>query len=225
MHSHVGFSAGVNRYQEYEMQLLGPEMGLHPRITGWHVMPQTQLEADVLVGKQRYTSTGTGNMNGVTNLETRWRGLVPLFGSTSPKAGFSSGVAVHTLWNDMRGRSSTGHGGYERSAVQLWLPVRWASGDVWELDAGLLIYGRHISKLSQVNSANSDVTNIQNSGQYAQISMNLMQSNSTIKPFVRYTHLANSNVVRNSEYDGLRPRLEPESRRWQIGAVWEFNTP
>ncbi|WP_310626885.1 hypothetical protein [Limnohabitans sp.] len=224
MRTHIGFSAGVNRYQEPGlMQLLGAEMGLHPRITGWHAMPQAQLEGDVFLGKQRYTSTESGSINGVTNIETRWRGLLPLFGSTSPQVGFSSGVAVHTLWNDLRGRSSTGAGGYERSAVQLWLPVRWASGDVWELDAGLLMYGRHSSKLSEASKGYDDIVNTQHRGQYAQVSMKVPSSNGdgSLKPFVRYTHLADSNeAVMGGKY-----WVEPESQRWQIGAVWEFNTP
>jgi len=224
MRTQLGLSAGVNRYEEHGlMQLQGPEVGLHARITGWQAMPQTSLEADVLLGNQRYTSEKSGSMDGVTNVETRWRGLVPIFGNTSAQAGFFSGLAIHTLWNDLRGRTSIGAGGYERSATQLWLPVRWASGDVWELDAGLLIYGRHSSKLSQAKTTYSDIVNTQHRGQYAQVSMKVPSSNGngSLKPFVRYTHLADSNeVVMGGEY-----WIEPESQRWQIGAVWEFNAP
>lgn len=218
-----GFSAGVNRYEEPNtMQLQGPEVGIHPRIAGWHVMPKAQLEGDVLLGKQRYTSTKTGSMNGVTNIEARWRAIHPLFGNTSVQQGFSSGLAIHTLWNDLRGRSTTGAGGYERSAMQLWLPLRWASGDVWTFDAGLLIYGRHTSKLSQANTTYTDIVNTQRRGQYAQASMKIpLNKNGSLSPFVRYTHLADSNTVKMND----QLWIEPESHRWQIGAVWEFNAP
>ncbi len=204
------------------MQLKGPEIGLHMRITGWHVMPNAQFEGDFLLGMQRYTSTKTGSINGVTNIETRWRALAPIFGNTSVQKGFSSGLAIHTLWNDLRGQTATGAGGYERSASQLWLPVRWASGDAWTLDAGFLIYGRHTSKLSQANTANSDIINTQHHGQYAQAAMTVKLSNGdALKPFVRYTHLADSNTV----VMGGKYWVEPESHRWQIGTVWEFNAP
>jgi hypothetical protein len=45
---------------------------------------------------------------------------------------------------------------------------------------------------------------------------------------VRYTRLADSNVVPNQEYDPNQNRVitvgryEPASQRWQIGVVWEF---
>jgi hypothetical protein len=219
-----GVSGGVNRYQEKGlMQLQGPEIGVHAKLTQWSALPSVQWEADVLLGKQKYTSEGSGSMTGVTNLETRWRALTPVFSNEPTNQGFLTGLAVHTLWNDLRGTTTFNqkiYGGYERSAAQLWLPVRWSSGDMWDLDAGLLLYGRHTSKLSQVNTNYSDIVNTQHRGQYAQVSVNLALDNGdTLKPFVRYTHLGNSNiVVMNGD-----PWIEPESHRWQIGAIWEFN--
>jgi hypothetical protein len=59
--------------------------------------------------------------------------------------------------------------------------------------------------------------------------MNLKQGDgNTWTPFVRYTRLADSNVVPNQEYDPNQNRVitvgryEPASQRWQIGVVWEF---
>lgn len=228
-----GVSGGMNHYKEPDlMQLKGPEVGLHSRITRWAGMPNAQFEGDILLGKQKYTSVSSGSMNGVTNFETRWRALVPVFSDTPTNEGLFAGLALHTLWNDLRGTSTFNgqtFGGYERSARQLWLPLRWSSGDMWEVDGGLLIYGRHTSKLSDVNARNDDVTNTQRRGQYAQVSMNLKQSSGyTLTPFVRYTRLADSNIVPNREYDSRTNsivtvnRYEPASQRWQIGAVWEF---
>ena len=217
-----GISAGVNRYQEKGlMQLQGPEMGVHAKLNAWNTWPEAQLEADVLLGKQQYTSENSGSMNGVTNLETRWRALVPLLDET---AGLWMGVAVHTLWNDLRGTTSFNqktYGGYERNAAQLWLPIRWTGSQTWDIDAGFLIYGRHTSKLSQVNTSYTDIVNKQHHGQYAQVNLNLpMSSGDTLKPFVRYTHLGDSSVVTMNR----EPWIEPASHRWQIGAVWTFDT-
>lgn len=219
-----GISADVNRYVESDiMQLVGPEGGLHSRITHWSTMPNTHLEGDIFLGRQNYTSKSSGSINGVTNLETRWRAMHPLFSDTSTNEGFFAGLALHTLWNDLRGTTyyqGTSYGGYERMAGQLWLPMRWSSGDMWEIDGGLLIYGHHASMLSQVNSGYQDITNTQRRGQYAQVAINVkLDDGDSLRPFVRYTHLADSNTVAM----GGKKWIEPESHRWQVGAVWEFN--
>ena len=225
-HIQWGLSGGMNDYKEPGlMRLKGPEVGLHARFTNWAEMPHVQWEGDLLLGMQKYTSVSSGSMTGVTNLETRWRALVPVFSDASTQKGFFTGLALHTLWNDLRGTSTFNgetYGGYQRSAAQLWLPVRWASGDGLDVDAGLLIYGRHTSKLSDVNRSYGDIVNTQRRGQYAQVAMNVALGNGdSIKPFVRYTHLADSNTVAM----GGKNWLEPESQRWQVGAVWEFNAP
>ena len=228
-----GMSGGVNHYEEPNlMQLKGPELGIHARVNHWANMPTAQFEADVLLGKQKYTSAGSGSMNGVTNLETRWRALVPLFGDTTTESGWLTGLALHSLWNDLRGTTTfqgTTYGGYQREAAQLWLPLRWSSGDMWEVDAGLLIYGRHTSKLSEVGSSYSDAVNTQRNGQYAQLAMKIkLQDGDLVKPFIRYTHLGDSNTVivrgpQNNCPNSLCTATEPMSNRWQIGAVWEFS--
>ncbi len=219
-----GASGGINQYKEPGlMQLKGPELGLHARVTPWADMPSAQLEGDIFLGQQKYTSQSSGSMNGVTNLETRWRALWPVMSDI--QEGLSAGLALHTLWNDLRGTTTfqgTTYGGYQRSASQLWLPMRWHIDDMWELDAGLLIFGRHTSKLSEVNTSYQDIVNTQHRGQYAQVAMNVALSNGeSLKPFVRYTHLADSNTVAM----GGKYWIEPESHRWQIGMVWEFATP
>lgn len=221
---HWGASGGINQYKEPGlMQLKGPELGLHARVTPWADMPSAQLEGDIFLGQQKYTSQSSGSMNGVTNLETRWRALWPVMPDI--QEGLSAGLALHTLWNDLRGTTTfqgTTYGGYQRSASQLWLPMRWHIDDMWELDAGLLIFGRHTSKLSEVNTSYQDIVNTQHRGQYAQVAMNVALSNGeSLKPFVRYTHLADSNTVAM----GGKYWIEPESHRWQIGMVWEFATP
>mgnify|MGYP000016384985 CR=1 FL=1 len=215
-----GLSAGVNQYKEPNlMQLQGPEVGLHARAYNFNAMPQLHVEGDVFFGKQRYTSNSTGSMNGVHNIETRWRALMPVFANTANQHGLYAGLGLHTLWNDLRGTSSTGSGGYERSATQLWLPVRWVS-NFWELEAGVLVYGRHTSKLSQANTSppSTDVVNTQEKGAYLQGQLNLqMDARHTLSPYVRYTGLGDSDVVSNA--------YEPASKRWQAGVAWQFTTP
>jgi hypothetical protein len=214
-----GVGAGVNQYKEPGlMQLQGPELGVHARAYNFAPMPQLQLEGDVFLGQQRYTSTNTGSMNGVHNIETRWRALMPVFANTGHQHGLYAGLGIHTLWNDLRGTSSTNSGGYERSATQLWLPVRWVS-NFWEAEAGVLIYGRHTSKLSQANTTppSQDVVNTQKKGAYLQTKLNIqMDARNALSPYVRYTGLGDSDVVNNA--------YEPASKRWQAGVTWQFTT-
>lgn len=215
-----GISGGLNRYQEPGfMQLQGPELGVHATWT----LPSVQWEGDVLLGQQKYTSLDSGSMTGVINLETRWRGWVSLSNDSLTEPGLLTGLAVHTLWNDLRGTTTfnqTTYSGYERSAIQLWLPMRWTTGSAWDVDAGLLVYGRHASKLSQVNARYSDIANTQRSGQYLQANFHwVLEDGDTLKPFIRYTHLAKSNSVVMSGSTWV----EPASHRWQIGAVWQFS--
>ena len=215
-----GVSAGVNQYKEPGlMELQGPELGLHARVYNLTAIPQLHLESDVFLGQQRYTSTSTGSMNGVHNIETRWRALMPVFANNGHQYGLYAGLGIHTLWNDLRGRTSTNSGGYERSATQLWLPVRWVS-NFWEVEAGVLVYGRHTSKLSQANTnpPSQDVVNTQKKGGYLQSKLNIqLDGRNALSPYVRYTSLGDSDVVSNA--------YEPASKRWQAGLTWQFTTP
>ena len=218
-------SAGANQYREpNQMQLQGPEIGVHVRsfdVTQWQGL---QLEGDALIGLQKYSSQTTGSLNNVGNIETRWRALVPVYVGSNADSSLSVGLGVHTLWNDLRGRTTTNHGGYRRMATQLWLPIRWDADETWQFDAGVLLYGVHTSLLSDVNAGYGDVTNTQRRGTYAQVSMNLSSEyGSNFTPYLRYTHLGDSNVVPNREPDGIAQRYEPKSQRWQIGVTWRFN--
>lgn len=221
-----GISGGFNHYTEPKlMQLQGPEAGLHFQISNMRDLENMQLEGDILLGAQKYTSAESGTISGVPNLESRYRALIAVSKDDTTGEVFYTGLAVHTLLNDLRGISSTGKSGYRRIATQLWLPLRWTINSTWELDAGMLIYGRHTSKLSDVGPNYGDVINTQRKGQYAQVSMSLALDNGDLlKPFIRYTHLGDSNIVPNREPSGTAYRYEPESQRWQIGAVWEFNS-
>lgn len=214
-----GISAGLNHYKEPElMQLKGHELGLSGRIHNLSAMPHVHLEGDVFLGVQSYSSTKTGTMDDVGNVETRWRAMVPIFFNASPRKGLYAGIGIHTLWNDLRGTSSTGNGGYVRDARQLWVPIRWV-GNFWEVETGVLAYGQHTSKLSQAqtNPPGNDVVNTQKRGAYLQGQLNIqLNSHQGLSPYVRYTGLANSDVVDNA--------YEPASQRWQLGVIWQFNS-
>jgi hypothetical protein len=218
-----GVSAGMNKYTEANMKLVGPEIGLHAR--GVNVFPNTNwvLEGDVLLGRQNYTSTSTGSMRNVGNVETRWRVL----GEVVSDSGWSSGLALHTLWNDLQGIATDSNGkkysGYQRTAQQVWLPVRWTPTQASSLELGTLISGKHTSALSQAKPGTyTDITNKQKSGTYLQASVDLgLPNGDRLSPFVRYTHLSASDVVTMAN----EPWIEPNNHRLQTGVIWQFVSP
>ena len=218
-----GVSAGMNKYTEANMKLLGPEIGLHARAV--NVFPNTnwELEGDVLLGRQNYTSTSTGNMRNVGNVETRWR----VMGEISPDTGWRTGLAVHTLWNDLQGIATDSNGqtfsGYQRTARQVWWPVRWTPGGASTFEVGTLITGKHTSALSQADpAAYTDITNKQKRGTYLQASVALgLPNGDSLSPFVRLTHLSTSDVVAM----GGKNWTEPNNRRLQTGVIWQFVSP
>lgn len=218
-----GISASKNKYTEAEMKLTGPELGLHARAV--NVFPNTNwvLEGDVLLGRQNYSSTKTGSMRNVGNVETRWRVL----GEIAPDTGWSTGLALHTLWNDLQGVATDSSGntysGYQRSARQVWLPIRWTPTQTSSVEVGSLISGKHTSALSQADPvAYTDITNKQKSGTYLQASIALgLPNGDSLSPFVRVTHLATSDEVTM----GGKKWTEPNNHRVQTGVIWQFVSP
>jgi hypothetical protein len=174
------------------------------------VFPNTNwvLEGDVLLGRQNYTSTSTGSMRNVGNVETRWR----VMGEIATDTGWSTGLAVHTLWNDLQGIATDSSGqtfnGYQRAST---------------FELGTLITGKHTSALSQADpAAYTDITNKQKRGTYLQASVALgLPNGDRLSPFVRLTHLSTSDVVAM----GGKNWTEPNNRRLQTGVIWQFVSP
>ena len=128
---HWATSAGLNSYTEPGlMRLQGPELGLHLRLSHVAWGGHWGLEADVLYGRQDYESLNTGRLTDIPNIETRSRIMYAHTAqhTAGPSMGLSYGLAVHTLWNNLDGTTTTGAGGYVRKAIQLWAPVRWREG-------------------------------------------------------------------------------------------------
>jgi hypothetical protein len=210
-------SAGWQDYSEPQMKLKGPELGVHwQSLSG---VPYT-LEADAHLGLQNYSSPESGRLDSVLNVDTRWRALR----ASKAEPQWQFGLALHTHANFLRGTTSLGFGGYDRLSTQLWLPVRWQSvGDQrWVVDAGWLLWGEHVSRLSQVNASFQDLTHTQRKGVYLQLSQKVHSSQGELEPYARWTWVDNSDVrVMNAA--GFRTvSYEPENTRLQVGVKWRF---
>lgn len=223
-------SAGYNHYREpsIDMELQGPELGLHLRVSQLPRLPRWQAEADVLGSLQRYDSP-SGRLKNVENLETRWRLLYQIW--PQGDQGLFVGPALHTLHNDLRGITDRGAAGYQRETLGVWLALQWrqplsADGPLSSLsnvqvDAGRLLRARHNSYLSQANRNYPDIGNTQRKGFYVQAKLVFKAENLLLQPFVRYTHLDDSDVttvaLRGSTLTGTLTGIEPASQRWQVG--------
>jgi hypothetical protein len=223
-------SAGYNHYREpsIDMDLQGPELGLHLRVSQLPRMPRWQAEADVLGSLQRYDSP-SGRLKNVENLETRWRLLYQIW--PQGDQGLFVGPAVHTLHNDLRGITDRGAAGYQRETLGVWLALQWrqplsADGALSSLtnlqvDAGSLLRARHNSYLSQANRSYPDIGNTQRKGFYVQAKLGFKAENLLLQPYFRYTHLNDSDVttvaLTGSTLTGTLTGIEPASQRWQVG--------
>ena len=210
-------SAGWQDYSEPQMNLKGPELGLHwqSRRLGAYT-----LEAEAHVGLQNYSSVPSGRLDSVLNVDTRWRALR----TSTAQPQWQYGLALHTHANFLRGTTSLGFGGYDRLSTQLWLPVRWqsVSDQRWAVDAGWLLWGEHVSRLSQVNTSWQDVTNTQRKGAYFQISQKLHTSRGELEPYARWTWVDDSDIHWVSLVGLDRGTYEPRNNRLQVGLKWRF---
>lgn len=210
-------SAGWQHYSEPQMHLKGPELGVHWQSRAWG--PFT-LEAEAQLGLQNYSSVPSGRLDSVLNLDTRWRALR----ASTAQPQWQYGLALHTHSNFLRGTTSLGFGGYDRLSTQVWLPVRWHSNSeqAWTVDAGWLLWGEHVSRLSQVNTSLQDVTNQQRKGVYFQISKQVQTDLGEMQPFARWTWVDDSDVYWVSSVGVDRGTYEPRNNRLQVGLKWRF---
>ena len=85
-------SAGWQDYSEPQMNLKGPELGLHWQSRAWG--PLT-LEAEGQLGLQNYSSVPSGRLDSVLNLDTRLRVLR----ASTAQPQWQFGLALHTHAN------------------------------------------------------------------------------------------------------------------------------
>ena len=91
------------------------------------------------------------------------------------------------------------------------------------IDAGILLFGKHISKLSQVNAKTYiDIENTQDRGIYFQSQLDYSTASGIYSPYVRWTWVDDSDKV-NGLLSGKQGLFsEPINRRLQIGVEWKY---
>lgn len=225
-------SAALSHYREPSigMQLKGPELGVHLRLSDLRGLGRLRLEVDLLGGAQNYSSTD-GQLEHRRTLDTRWHALYPLLPEGSARgqnSGLYAGLALQSSYSDLRGVVRPGVEGYERLNRSSWLTAQWRQSLKLEalprlqglqLDLGHLLDGRHTSYLSQVGGGWRDATNKQPWGWQVQLQSTwAAERGLLLEPFVRYTQVGHSDTV----IAGPKVVSEPANSRWQLGlkATW-----
>lgn len=182
------------------------------------------------VGQQNYRSDYSGSLNAVPNVQTRWQLNHNLACAKFDDLQWQVGMALHTTWNDLRGRTTFNQAGYLRTNASVWLPIgllqtnpdvqdatmNWKS---MRYEVGVLLRGLQTSHLSQVSNVLPDVTNTQTRGYYVEWS-GVMQAQAgwVIRPYVRRTYVSDSDLV----FKYGASYMEPKNVRTQLGVLFAF---
>lgn len=181
-------------------------------------------------GEVDYTSAGTGTMTGIPDYQvegTAYYGIP--FESTNKRITFFGGLGYRYLLNASGLKaSSTGHSGYDRESRYMYLPLGInyetapsAQDSYWEFRGEYLylLYGQQTSKLSQVSSSYSDVTNDQEDGSGIKLTAKYhFDKKSGIEGYMDYWDIADSKVDVSGNF------MEPRNSTAETGIryFWKF---
>ena len=228
----IGLSLSSYQYQEPGiMSLKGAKMGMDLHIV------KVSEDDDVLIfrgdlrfaaGTVDYNSVNSGSASGEPDWYIEARALAGKDWAIndaviSPYAG----LGYRYLFNDGRGITSTGYGGYRRQSNYIYLPVglfhRIALKDQARLESMLeydqLLAGTQISSLSDVGGGYSDVTNKQSSGYGLRMSIMYQRNKWAVGPYVYYWNIGQSDIVpeiQNGVPTGYG-LVEPENNTVEFG--------
>jgi hypothetical protein len=179
-------------------------------------------------GLVNYNSNDTGSANGEQDWHVDARALIgkDRVVRGSDFAAFT-GIGYRYLFNDGRGATSTGYGGYRRASNYIYLPIGIMHRKALDENARLestfeydpLLFGKQISSLSDVGNGYSDTTNKQNNGYGLRLSIMYQQSYWMIGPYAYYWRIGRSDVVPEIQYgvptgNGL---VEPDNNTIEFG--------
>jgi hypothetical protein len=188
------------------MKIDGPVLGLGVKYS--HALGANdfiQIDASGMAGFLDYQ--GSGNLNNTENFSTDVRALYLRNQTLSNGTVITpyAGLGYRFLYNDLRGNTSTGAGGYRRLSHYVYLPVGLLTyitdgyGNKIELNGelGILIRGYQQSYLSDFYSNVSDVKNEQKTGHNLRISALYQFDSFSIGPYYNRWSIGRSSVENN----------------------------
>ncbi len=226
----IGLSASAYQYKEPGvMSLKGVKLGLDLHAT--RVLQNDGfIRGDLryAAGVVDYNSENTGSASGEQDLYLELRGLLGRqWALDSSVLAAYTGLGYRYLFNDGRGITNTGYGGYRRESNYVYLPIgiihRRLLDDQARLESTLeidtLLFGVQNSHLSDVGGGYSDVTNNQGSGYGLKLSVMYQKYLWAIGPFMHYWNIGQSEIVPEIRYGvptgwGL---VEPNNNTLEFG--------
>jgi hypothetical protein len=233
----IGVSSSYYQYQEPGlMSAKGNKIGLDLRATqvfqsGMFIRGDLRYA----LGLVDYSSNSTGSATGEPDWYIEVRSLFGKDWGINENVVLSPymGLGYRYLFNDARGVTSTGYGGYRRESNYFYLPVgliyRSALNDqarlVSTLEYDHLLGGRQISRLSDSGGGYGDLTNKQHKGYGLKLSVMYQKNNLAIGPYVDYWNIAQSESVllyKNGSLYGIA--WEPRNNTIEFGvkASYQF---
>jgi hypothetical protein len=224
-----GFELGLQvsdyRYTEptIHVRIDGPQVGAR----GAYTVPFSENyfsrgELRGAYGEHDYSGSGTAEREPNFIFEARY-----LLGRDfRPSSGLVlapySGLGYRYLFNDLRGRSSTGEVGYRRYSHYFYLPIglraRFAAGGSWVLaphaEYAVFLGGEQYSRLTDTGLPLSDARNRQRRGNGFRAGLMFEHGDFSFGPWVNFWRIHDSDVVRVSPTRGA---LEPRNRTREAG--------
>ncbi len=190
-----------------------------------------KFDAKYSRGNVDYDSNGTGSKEGDKDYMFEMRAVI---GFDVPTTEFLFtpyvGLGHRYLYNDGRGTTSTGHGGYRRESRYYYAPigidVKRELSKTWDLTLNLeydyFLFGRQKSYLSDVvGGGYPDIKNKQNDGYGARGSVKLLKKDKEIdffiEPFFRYWNMEDSETTSYVRGAYIHTGIEPTNTSVEMG--------
>ncbi len=222
---HAGWAYNHYREPTLDVTFAGPEV-----VGGvlWLGEPDWVLSSELKLGQQHYDSPGSGSRTGIPNVDWQAQGLYALERWAPMWRGVHSGLAVQVIYTDFSGATSLGKSGYVRESRRVWWPLRWTQplsrlgldqpGSL-EVEVAMLLYGEHVSRLSQVGGTWQDAINRQRSGISLQLKRVGTGQGLRLEPYARVTRMGTSDTVGAG---AAHTATEPRNVRVQLGLNWSW---
>ncbi len=146
-----------------------PSFGISKKLNqAQEAVGQWDLSATLAIGQVDYSGTGTMKGQPMAHTQAMAAYLIPLENSN---AQWAPTLAYDHVFNDGRGVTSTGQGGYRRVNQRLSAGLQWrqpmANGWHWRTEIQRLLRGRQTSELSDIGGEYQGLTapvNVQRNG-------------------------------------------------------------
>jgi hypothetical protein len=226
----IGGQVSDYRYEEpiVPTKIRGPRVG----VTGAYTLADASRWFFKVDGRYSYGSLeyeGSGSMDSVPDSILEARGVFGRDLLHGGRVSFSpfAGLGYRYLYNDLRGRTSTGAVGYRRHSNYLYAPLgltsridvggRWAIVPTIEYD--YFIKGKQITQFTDTGKGYSDATNTQDKGYGYRVSVMAEQGSWALGPWMNYWNIGDSDIVPIGF--GVRGR-EPKNETREYGLELKY---